>query len=151
MTTTGGWFGSRVKRVEDRRFLTGSAEYLDDMDSAGALHVAIHRSLYAHARIVRVDAQAALAMPGVTDVLTAEALGTANGPIRHPLWRPNPALIRTIHPVVQPQVMTVLASGKVRYVGEPVAAVVAVDAVTARDAMDQILCRVRAVDAGDRR
>jgi aerobic carbon-monoxide dehydrogenase large subunit len=138
MTTTGGWFGSRVKRVEDRRFLTGSAEYLDDMDSAGALHVAIHRSVYAHARIVRVDAQAALAMPGVTEVLTAEALGTANGPIRHPLWRPNPALIAAIHPVVQPQVMTILASGKVRYVGEPVAAVVAVDAITARDAMDRI-------------
>ncbi len=137
-STSDPWFGSRVKRVEDRRFLTGSAEYLDDIDSAGALHVAILRSVYAHARIIGIDTAAALAMPGVSAVVTADMLGKDNGPFRHPLWRPNPALLKAIHPVVQPQEMTILASGKVRYAGEPVAAVVALDADAARAAIDRI-------------
>ena len=62
--------GARIKRKEDRRFLVGRGRYLDDLAVAGALCAAIVRSPHPHARIERIDATAALALPGVVSVLS---------------------------------------------------------------------------------
>src|SRR6266852_214805 len=71
--------GARIKRKEDRRFLTGRGRYLDDVPIAGALHAAIVRSPHAHARIECVDAAAALALPGVVAVLSLAELPECAG------------------------------------------------------------------------
>ncbi|HET7026227.1 MAG TPA: xanthine dehydrogenase family protein molybdopterin-binding subunit [Candidatus Limnocylindrales bacterium] len=128
-------FGVPVKRVEDRRLLVGDGEYVDDVRQAGALHVAVVRSVYAHARIGEVRTAAAAAMPGVVAVETARSLGPLNGPFPHPTWfPPAKALQDIIHPKLRPEVIRLLADDKVRYVGEPVAIVVATDPYLADDA-----------------
>src|SRR5262245_66668720 len=113
--------GAAPKRREDRRFLTGRGRYLDDLAFPGAAHAVVLRSPHAHARIGRIEAAAAGAMPGVLAVLTAEDV-RADGL--------NPLL-----PTVDANTVTgekfafapqpLLAADKVRYAGEPVALVVA--------------------------
>jgi carbon-monoxide dehydrogenase large subunit len=128
-------FGVPVKRVEDRRLLVGDGEYVDDVRQTGALHVAVVRSVYAHARLGEIRTAAAAAMPGVVAVETARSLGALNGPFPHPTWfPPAKALQDIIHPKLRPEVIRLLADDKVRYVGEPVAFVVATDAYLAADA-----------------
>jgi carbon-monoxide dehydrogenase large subunit len=128
-------FGVPVKRVEDPRLLVGEGEYVDDVRQPGALHVAVVRSVYAHARIGAIRTAAAAAMPGVVAVETAESLGALNGPFPHPTWfPPAKALQDVVHPKLRPEVIRLLAGDKVRYVGEPVAAVVATTAYLAADA-----------------
>src|SRR5687768_18416155 len=73
-----GGMGHRVKRREDPRFLRGLGNYVDDVKLPGMLYLDIVRSPYAHAKILNIDASAALAMPGVVAVITGkdlEALG----------------------------------------------------------------------------
>ena len=65
------YIGSRVKRKEDVRLLRGIGKYVGDIHRAGMVHAAILRSTHAHARIVKIDAAAALKIPGVLGVLTA--------------------------------------------------------------------------------
>ena len=65
------YIGSRVKRKEDVRLLRGIGKYVGDIHRAGMVHAAILRSTHAHARIVKIDAAAALKLPGVVGVLTA--------------------------------------------------------------------------------
>src|SRR2546421_290327 len=65
------YIGSRVKRKEDVRLLRGIGKYVGDIHRAGMVHAAILRSTHAHARIVKIDAVAALKLPGVVGVLTA--------------------------------------------------------------------------------
>ena len=112
--------GARVKRREDPRLITGSATYVDDIRLPGMHHLAILRSPYAHARIRAIDGSRARAMPGVVAVVTGTDLkGRAASLLKRPERWP-------------------LATDRVRYVGEPVAAVLAREQATARDAVDLI-------------
>lgn len=121
--------GSAVERLEDPRFLSGSGEFAADVRRDGMLHAAILRSPMAHARIVSIDATAALAMPGVHAVMTAADIGDTI-PVIPLRLAPLPAF----EPFRQP----VIAAGKVRYVGEPVAVVVADSRALAEDALERI-------------
>jgi aerobic carbon-monoxide dehydrogenase large subunit len=69
------YIGAPVERVEDLRFLRGRGEYIDDIQRDGQWHAVIFRSAVAHARIKSIDVSAALAMPRVHAVLTAEDIG----------------------------------------------------------------------------
>jgi carbon-monoxide dehydrogenase large subunit len=106
------YIGAPIERVEDLRFLRGRGEYIDDIRRDGQWHAAVFRSSVAHAKIRSIDASAALAMPGVRAVFTAEDIGTAVPKI--PLRVPRPDQHHTA-PYQQP----VMASDVVRYVGEP--------------------------------
>jgi carbon-monoxide dehydrogenase large subunit len=121
--------GARVRRVEDPRFLTGRAQYTDDLTRPGLLHAAFVRSPYAHARIRGVDLAPALALKGVVGGLTgAEVLAIAD-------------LIRADSTAGewQASAMPALATERVRYAGEPVAVVVATDRYLAEDAAEQVV------------
>ncbi len=118
------FIGSPVERVEDLRFLRGRGQYVDDLHQQGLWHAVMVRSPVAHGRLRSIDAQAALAMPGVKAVITAEDVGHPLPTI--PFRRPNP----TIAPYAQP----VIADQVVRYVGEPIAMVLADRAELAEDA-----------------
>src|SRR5438874_11952446 len=72
MTSARSVIGDAPKRREDLRFITGRGHYLDDLAFEGLVHAVVLRSPHAHARIERMDSQAALAAPGVVAVLTAE-------------------------------------------------------------------------------
>jgi carbon-monoxide dehydrogenase large subunit len=122
------FIGSAIERVEDLRFLRGKGQYVDDLARPGQWHAAIVRSPVAHGRLRSVDARAALAMPGVNAVLTAQDIGTPIPII--PFRRPNP----TIAPYAQP----VIADTVVRYVGEPIAVVLADGAELAEDALQAV-------------
>ncbi len=117
--------GTRVQRKEDPKFLTSGGEYSDDISDPrleGAVHAVYVRSMAAHGTIESIDIDGALEMPGVLAVHTAESLGLE--PIPSPF---NPAAARSL-----------LASGKVRHVGEPVAIVVAETHQQAVDAAEMV-------------
>jgi carbon-monoxide dehydrogenase large subunit len=123
-----GAVGTSVPRREDGRLLTGRARYLADHDVPGLHHVAILRSPLAHAEVRGIDVAAAAALPGVVAVVTATDLVAAGA-------RP---LTHLLGPPAQPLSWGVLADDRVRFVGEPLAAVVAQDAATAEDALELI-------------
>lgn len=129
MTERKPLIGQPVWRVEDLRLLRGKGRFVDDIDRPGQLHAAIFRSPIAHGRIREIDTTEARALPGVHAVFTAEDLGD---PLPHIPVRlfPNPGM----EPFRQP----VLASGKVRFVGEPIVIVVADTPAIAEDALDLI-------------
>ena len=120
--------GAPIKRTEDLRLLTGRGEYSADRKPDRALHVAFRRSEQSHARILRIDTTAAQAASGVVAVLTAETISRDFRPVipfsRMPNYYATPILP--------------LASGKVRYVGEAIAAVVAASRYLAEDALELI-------------
>jgi carbon-monoxide dehydrogenase large subunit len=118
-----------VRRREDPRLVTGTGAFVDDLRVPGCLHAAFLRSPHAHARVGAIDVSAALKSPGVVGVYTAADLGSANAPI--PVYAPHPAL-----PV--PCRLRPLATAVVRFVGEPVVAVIADDPYRAWDALDLI-------------
>ncbi len=120
--------GARVKRVEDRRLLTGRGSFTDDYRPPGLLHVAFLRAPYAHARIVQIDTVQACAVSGVVAVVTGEELARSVQPMR--------AISTT--PGYRVTDWPVLAVAKVRYVGEAVAAVVAQTRYIAEDAAELI-------------
>ena len=125
MTTT-SFMGGRIRRREDPRLITGSATYVDDVVLPAMAYVAILRSPHPHARILSIDPSEALNRPGVLAVVTGEEVadlvseqeteGEAGPP-------PRPAL----------------AVGVARYVGDPVASVVATDRALAVDALESIV------------
>src|SRR5438067_11537348 len=120
--------GSRIKRVEDRRLLTGQGMFTDDRAVPGALHVAFLRSIHAHALISCIDIGTATDVPGVVGIYKAEHLEALVPPVRAT------SRMRNYHATpIYP-----LARGKVRYVGEPVVAVVAESRSLAEDALDRI-------------
>ncbi|HXF81880.1 MAG TPA: xanthine dehydrogenase family protein molybdopterin-binding subunit [bacterium] len=124
------YFGERVKRSEDPRLLTGRGMYVDDVKLPGVAHAAFLRSPHAHARIVRIDASRARALPGVIAVYLRADLPPA-------LQEPLPKLIP--HPaLVHHKTQYALAPEKVRHVGEPVAMVVAESRYLAEDALELI-------------
>ncbi|MFQ5903347.1 MAG: xanthine dehydrogenase family protein molybdopterin-binding subunit, partial [Candidatus Binatia bacterium] len=120
--------GAKVKRREDPRLMCGLAHYVDDINLPNTLHVAILRSPYAHARIKAVQTDGALKHPGVVAVITGKDIRDQVGPV--PVASENPSLRVPQH--------YVLGVEKVCFVGEGVAAVVAQDRYTARDALDLI-------------
>ncbi|MFI0445540.1 xanthine dehydrogenase family protein molybdopterin-binding subunit [Actinomadura sp. 6N118] len=125
----GRLIGSRVERVEDRRILTGQGRYVDDVRLPGMLHMAFLRSPHAHARIRSVDVTEAKAIPGVHLVLTCEELAS------HVVERMNYDMGVPGHRAPLFDALTDLA----RYVGDPVAAVVADSRAIAEDACDAIV------------
>jgi carbon-monoxide dehydrogenase large subunit len=137
MRNVNTFIGSPVERVEDLRFLRGRGQYVDDLVRPGQWHAAIVRSSVAHGRLRSVDTAAALALPGVHAVLTAQDLGRSIPTI--PFRRPNP----TIAPYAQP----VLADDVVRYVGEPVAVVLADSPEQAEDGAQAVLLDIEHLPA----
>ena len=124
--------GNRVRRVEDPRFLRGAATYLDDLRDPrldGAVHLVFVRSMSAHGRIDAVDVSDALTMPGVHAVLTAADVD---------LQLPRPGGAGAPAEMARPW----LADGTVRFVGEPVAVVVADSVALAMDAAEAVIVDV---------
>jgi aerobic carbon-monoxide dehydrogenase large subunit len=121
--------GQSPRRKEDGRLVTGRGRFIDDVAPAGLLHAAIVRSVHAHARVVAIDATAARALPGVS-VFVAEDLPELDAPLHAShADRGNPYVW-----LDTPRPQRPLARGEVRYVGEPIAVVVASDAYAAADA-----------------
>lgn len=115
-------------RRDTERLVTGAGRFVGNLKLPGMLEMAVLRSAHASANIARVDATAARAIPGVVDVITWETISGVPGPI--PLYVPSPHLqARTPYP---------LARDRVRHVGEPIAAVLAVDRGVADDALEAI-------------
>ena len=112
--------GAAVKRVEDPRLLTGAGRFLDDIHVDDALWMAVVRSTVPHGRLGEIDTAAALEMPGVVGVFTARDVGLAPLPSSS-TWAPEAS-------------RPILAEEVVRFVGEPIAVVVAEDRRTAVDA-----------------
>lgn len=127
--TPNSYIGQEIERTEDFRFLTGRGTYVDDYEPAGTLHAAILRSSVAHGLIKDIDIAAALKMPGVHAVLTAKDIGETVPVIPIRL-----APIAGIEKYLQP----VIAYGKTRYVGEPLAVVLAESRAQAEDAMAEV-------------
>ena len=126
--------GQRVKRREDPRLIQGRGTYVDDVKLAGMLHLAFKRSDVAHGRILSVDTSAAEAIDGVEAVFTGAQMAEMVGPL--PTLLPFPAPERRA-----------VATDVVRFVGEPVAVVVARDRYVARDAADAIAVDYEALPA----
>jgi len=120
--------GQAMKRKEDPRLVSGTSTYVDDVVLPGMLHMAVARSIYAHARIKHIDTSKAQRVAGVIAVVTGEEVAAHCGPV------PCAASI----PGMKNAQRQLLAVGKVRFVGEPVAAVVAENKYVARDAADLI-------------
>jgi carbon-monoxide dehydrogenase large subunit len=126
--------GQPIRRIEDRRFLTGYGRYLDDIATSRQAHAAILRSPHAHARIRALDIAAAAASPGVITVLAGADLakdGLGTIPCATGLTN------RDGSPIAMPP-RPALAQGRVRHVGDAVALVIAETAALARDAADEI-------------
>ena len=120
--------GSRVPRVEDTRLLTGRGTFVDDVQRPGMLHACFVRSPFARATINGVDATAALELPGVIAVFTAADL---NGDVRES-W--HAVAGKDIPDTPRPP----LAEGEAKFVGDPVALVVAANRYIAEDAVDLV-------------
>jgi aerobic carbon-monoxide dehydrogenase large subunit len=123
------YIGSPVERLEDLRFLRGRGEYVDDITRPGLLHAAILRSSVAHGRISSIDGTAARMRPGVHAVITAAEVGSI----------PTISLRQEKMPAFERFKQPVIADQKVRYVGEPIAVVVAETGALAEDALDAML------------
>ncbi|HYB43987.1 MAG TPA: xanthine dehydrogenase family protein, partial [Candidatus Methylomirabilis sp.] len=124
-----GLIGSSPRRVGDGRLLVGGGRYLDDLRREGTLHLGVVRSPHAHARVIKVHAREALAIPGVVAAWSAADLPEAARPIL--------AGSEGAHKG-RPFAAPVLAGEVVRYVGEPVAAVVADDPYRLADALERV-------------
>jgi len=126
--------GQPVRRVEDQRFLTGRARYVDDIQLPRMLHGAVVMSPHAHAKILSINTKPALEMPGVHLVLTGEDVKTENLGGIPPLFMPEdmggPKGYRTFRPLLEP--------AKARYVGDRIAFVVADTPELARIAAERI-------------
>jgi aerobic carbon-monoxide dehydrogenase large subunit len=115
--------GHSLKRKEDERFVRGRGTYIDDVVLPGMAHMAILRSPVAHARLGAIDTSAAAALPGVVAVVTGADMAAHNL-----AWMPT----------LSGDTQAVLATDKVRFQGQEVAAVIAEDPYTAHDALDLI-------------
>ena len=119
-----GGMGASRRRVEDNRFIRGKGKYVDDVVLPGMLHMEILRSTVAHARIKSIDTSAAWEVPGVRLVLTGETMAA-----RNLAWMPT----------LSYDTQAVLATDKVRFQGQEVAAVIADDPYIAKDACSKIV------------
>jgi len=124
--------GHRMKRKEDPRFIRGTGRYVDDVKLPGMLYMDIVRSPYAHAKIVNIDASAALEMDGVLAVITGEDLKEA-GDLH---WMPT----------LMSDTQMVLPIDKVVYYAQEVCAVIATDRYTAADAVEKVFVEYEPLD-----
>ncbi|HSS83889.1 MAG TPA: xanthine dehydrogenase family protein molybdopterin-binding subunit, partial [Reyranella sp.] len=115
MTETAPAIGRPIERVEDPRLLRGRGRYVDDLSRDRQLYAVVLRSSMAHGTIRKIDVSAAAAMSGVHAVLTADDIG-----------KPLPCVPGRLFPLPEhePFYQPVIASSKVRYVGEPLAVVI---------------------------
>ena len=129
MRTVNTLIGQPMERTEDLRLVRGRGTFVSDIFREGQLHAVIVRSGIAHGRLRKIDTTAALKLPGVRAVLTAGDLGT-----------PAPRVPLRLQPLPQlePFHQPMLATDKVRYVGEPVAVVIADTQAIAEDAHDLV-------------
>ena len=127
VASMGSILGTRVERLEDPRLLTAGGTYVEDLDLPGAAWLTYVRSPHAHATIEAIDTSAAETAPGVLGIFTADDLAEL-GPVPHT----NPAY---------PEAMcrTIVAVGTVRYVGQPVVAIIAEDRAVGADAADLVV------------
>ena len=130
--------GSPLERVEDLRLLRGRGAFVADINREGQLHAVILRSSVAHGRLQNIDTGAALQLAGVHAVLTAVDLG-----------KPVPVLPIRLQPLpeLEPFCQPMLAHDRVRYVGEPLAVIVADSPAIAEDALDLIDVDIDALPA----
>ncbi len=119
-----GGMGASRRRVEDNRFIRGKGKYIDDVVLPAMLHMEILRSPVAHARIKSIDTSAAWEVPGVRLVLTGETMAA-----RNLAWMPT----------LSYDTQAVIATDKVRFQGQEVAAVIADDPYIAKDACSKIV------------
>ena len=134
--------GQPVSRKEDPVLLRGEGRYTDDLSVPGQAQAVLVRSRHAHGRLLGVDAEAARAMPGVLGVFTADDL--ASGQVG--LMPSSANKHKDGSPAPRPQ-QTAFATDRVRYVGDPVALVVAESAAQARDAAEAVLLDVDGLPA----
>lgn len=133
MSTTNGWIGKSVKRVEDKRFITGKGNYTDDIVLPHQTYASFVRSPYAHARILSVDTSAASAMPGVVAIFTGKDVAEVNGvPCGWLLHFKNG------EPMKEPK-HSLLVTDKALHVGDAVAIVIAESAAEAKDAAETVM------------
>src|SRR5258707_631161 len=136
--TRNAFVGSPVERIEDFRFLRGRGQFVDDLARDDLLHAVILRSSVAHGRVRGIATGAARARPGVHAVITAADIGAVI---------PRIPLRQESSPAFEPYEQPVIAHGKVRYVGEPVAVVLAESAAAAEDALDAITLDIESLPA----
>jgi carbon-monoxide dehydrogenase large subunit len=134
MATARSGIGDAPKRREDQRFLTGTGRYLDDLAFKNVAHAVVLRSPHAHAEICAIDVVPAKAVPGVLAVLTAADVRADGLKPLLPYVDANTVTGEPFAFIPQP----LLAEGKVRYVGEPVALIVAETHEQALDAADRV-------------
>jgi len=127
---TNNVIGQRMLRREDPALLTGEAKFVNDLAIPGALHLAVLRSPYAHARIVSIDVSDAASMPGVVAVYTGKDL--------HSTWAAPMPCAWPVTPDMKNPAHYPLAIDKACYVGDGVAAVLATSETASRDALDAI-------------
>ncbi len=137
MVTTPKMMGQRIKRKEDPRFISGLGKYTDDIKLAGMLHAALLRSDRGHAKIKRVDVSKAKAIPGVVAVFTGKDLEGKVGGVPCGVRNAEGKHYSAGVPLNVPD-YPVLAIGKVNFVGQNVAVVIATDPYIASDAVDAI-------------
>jgi aerobic carbon-monoxide dehydrogenase large subunit len=125
--------GASVMRVEDPRILSGRGHYIDDVVLPGMLHATFLRSPYPHARVRRIDATAARASPGVVAVYTGDEIQTMSQPIVA-----GSAIGMHMMPGLKSPTFHALATDKVRFVGDPLAIVIADSRALAEDACELI-------------
>lgn len=134
--------GQPVRRIEDRRLLTGTARFVDDLHLDGLVHAAVVRSGIAHGLLNGVDVQEACAMPGVFAVFTAaDVLQAFGGRMPRVPMRLAPL------PELERFEQAVIGFERVRYVGEPVAIVIAMTAAEAEDAAERVYAHIEALPA----
>ncbi len=124
--------GRGVKRLEDPKLISGSDPYVNDVRLQGALHLAFVRSPHAHAILKRIDTSAARKIPGVVAVLTGADINAEVGVIHTPI---PPEMFASMNK----QGYSMLAEGRVRHVGEPVAVVAAETAAAAVDGAETVV------------
>lgn len=130
MPTAG--IGAALRRLEDPRLLRGQGSFLEDLELPRQLHLMLLRSEYPHARLRTIDLTAARSVPGVAAAVSGDDLG--------------PRTIHAVvgHPELRPCGQPILATDVVRYVGEPIAAVIAPSAAEAEDAVERVEIEIEA-------
>lgn len=137
--------GAEVKRKEDPRLLTGRGSYVGDMKLPGMQYVAFVRSPYPHAHIVGIDATAALAVAGVTAVVTGQEIAKICGPM--PIGAGGEGASEAGLEAIRPHSHYPISFGTVRHVGEIVAAVIATSQAVAVDAVSLVEVEYAALPA----
>jgi len=135
------WVGQAVQRVEDERLLKGEGQYVADLRREGMLYAVVLRSPVAHGLLKGIDSAAARGMPGVKAIITAAGIERSLG--RLPKIPLRQDAVESVVPFLQP----VIAKDKVRYVGEPIAVIVADTRAQAEDAMEAITLDIDSLPA----